>query len=60
MIAVSYATAPPSAEKIKGLTFATTSAEQHAASRASWNRWDVIASVLVVGLIVMAYLYFRG
>ncbi|MCX7826202.1 MAG: Na+/glucose cotransporter, partial [Verrucomicrobiae bacterium] len=60
MIVVSYATEPPSEEKIKGLTFATTTAEQHAASRASWNRWDVIASAAVVALIVMAYLYFRG
>jgi SSS family solute:Na+ symporter len=60
MIGVSYLTEPPSPEKIKGLTFATTTAEQHAASRASWNKWDVIASGVVVLLILMAYLYFRG
>ncbi|MBM3892501.1 MAG: Na+/glucose cotransporter, partial [Verrucomicrobia bacterium] len=60
MVVVSYATEPPSEEKIRGLTFATTTSEQHAASRASWNRWDVIASAVVVLLIVMAYLYFRG
>ena len=60
MIAVSYLTAPPSEEKIRGLTFATTSAEDRAKSRASWNKSDVIASVVVLVLIVMAYLYFTG
>jgi SSS family solute:Na+ symporter len=60
MIAVSYATKPPADEAIKGLTFATVTPEQRAASRASWNINDVIASTVVVGLIVMAYLYFRG
>jgi SSS family solute:Na+ symporter len=60
MIAVSYLTTPPSEEKIRGLTFATTSAEDRAKSRASWNKSDVIASVVVLVLIVMAYLYFTG
>jgi SSS family solute:Na+ symporter len=60
MVAVSYLTAPPAEEKILGLTFATTSAEDRAKSRASWNRWDVIASGAVLLLILAAYLYFRG
>ena len=60
MVAVSYLTAPPAEEKILGLTFATTSAEDRAKSRASWNRWDVIASGVVLLLILAAYLYFRG
>jgi SSS family solute:Na+ symporter len=60
MIVVSYLTAPPSEEKIRGLTFATTSAEDRAKSRASWNKSDVIASVVVCVLILMAYLYFTG
>jgi SSS family solute:Na+ symporter len=59
-IGVSYLTVPPSEERIRGLTFATTSAEDRAKSRASWNRWDVIASCGVLLLILMAYLYFRG
>ena len=60
MVVVSYLTAAPSDEHIKGLTFATTTDEQRAESRASWSRGDVIASCVVVVLIVMAYLYFRG
>ena len=59
-IGVSYLSAPPPEERIKGLTFATTSAEDRATSRASWNRWDVLASAAVLLLILLAYLYFRG
>jgi SSS family solute:Na+ symporter len=60
MVVVSYLTAPPPQDKVRGLTFATTSAEDRARSRASWNRWDVLASAVVLLLILLAYLYFRG
>ena len=29
-------------------------------SRSSWNRWEVINSCVVIGLIFLAYLYFTG
>ena len=60
MVAVSYLTAAPSEERIRGLTFATQTEEQRTVTRASWNRWDVAASTLVLSLILLAYLYFRG
>jgi SSS family solute:Na+ symporter len=60
MIVVSYATEPPAQERITGLTFATTTDEQRAISRSSWTRGDLIASGLVLVLILLAYLYFRG
>ncbi len=60
MIIVSYATEKPSYEKISGLTFGTTSDKDRKLSRQSWSKGDVIASVIVVILIVVAYLYFRG
>ena len=60
MVAVSYATAPPPPERVAELTFATVTAEQRAESRASWTRWDVVASALVLLLILTVYLYFRG
>jgi SSS family solute:Na+ symporter len=60
MVAVSYATAPPALEQIQGLTFATTSADEKALSRASWDKRDVITSGIVLLLILMAYLYFNG
>jgi SSS family solute:Na+ symporter len=60
MVGVSYATAAPAEEKLAGLTFATVTDAHRAESRASWTRWDVVASGLVLLLILAAYLYFRG
>jgi SSS family solute:Na+ symporter len=60
MYVVSYMTEEPDYGKIQGLTYATVSHEDRAASRASWNRNDVIASVAVLVAILAAYLYFTG
>lgn len=60
IIAVSYATAPPSMSQIAGLTTATVTAEQKAEVKSSYTRGDVIASGIVLILIVLAYLYFNG
>jgi SSS family solute:Na+ symporter len=60
MVAVSYMTNEPAYEKISGLTYSTTTADHRKESRSSWNKWDVISSVLVLVFIVAAYLYFRG
>jgi solute:Na+ symporter, SSS family len=60
MIGVSYATAAPSEEQIKGLTFATVTTEQRAETRRSWNHWDVVNSGVVLALILAAYVYFSG
>lgn len=58
MVVVSLLTPKPANEQIKGLTFATTVAEDKAASRASWNKWDVILSLGVLAIIVAIYFYF--
>ncbi len=58
MIVVSLLTPKPSEEQIKGLTFATTVAEDRAASRASWNKTDVILSVIVIAIIITIFIYF--
>jgi len=60
MVGVSYLTASPSDEKLRGMTFATQTAQDRSVSRSSWNKWDVAASSLVLLLILAAYLYFRG
>jgi SSS family solute:Na+ symporter len=60
LFGVSYATAAPAAERIRGLTFGTLSEEDRRKSRASWGAGDVIASVAVLIVIAAAYLYFRG
>ncbi len=60
MVVVSYMTNEPAYEKINGLTYGTLTEEDRKASRASWNKWDVIASAGVLVAILAAYLYFRG
>jgi solute:Na+ symporter, SSS family len=58
MVVVSLLSPKPSDEQINGLTFATTVAEDRAASRASWNSKDVILSLIVVAIIVAVFVYF--
>ncbi|MGD0536994.1 MAG: sodium:solute symporter [Verrucomicrobiota bacterium] len=60
MVVVSYATREPDYDKIKGLTFGTTTVENRAQSLASWDWRDVVASAVVLGVIIAGYLYFRG
>jgi SSS family solute:Na+ symporter len=58
MVVVSLLTPKPNEEQIKGLTFATTVAEDRAVSRASWNAWDVWLSIAVVLIIIAIFIYF--
>jgi len=60
MIVVSYLTEPPSYEKINGLTYGTTTADDREKSRSSWTKTDVIFSIILLAIIVMAYMYFTG
>jgi SSS family solute:Na+ symporter len=60
MVAVSYMTEPPSYEKINGLTYGTTTAEDKEKSRSSYTRSDVVFSVILMAIIVAVYLYFTG
>ena len=58
VVVVSLMTPAPSAEKIQGLVFGTSTPEQRAATRASWNVWDVFHTVVILGLTVAFYIYF--
>ena len=58
VIVVSLFTKAPEEEKIRGLVFGTSTAEQKAATRASWNAWDVIHTVIILGITVAFYWYF--
>jgi SSS family solute:Na+ symporter len=60
MVGVSYMTPEPNQPQIQGLTFATASAEDKANTRASWNQWDVIGSLVIMAFIIGAYVYFTG
>jgi SSS family solute:Na+ symporter len=57
-VTISLMTAAPSEEKVRGLTFATTVAEDKAASRATWNWVDVTLSIFVLAVILGIFLYF--
>jgi SSS family solute:Na+ symporter len=56
--AISYATAPPTAEQVEGLTYGSTTPEQRAERRASVSLADFVATGVVLALVVGIYLYF--
>jgi len=51
-----YTTAPT--EKQLNYTMQAATADDKALTRASWNKWDVIHTVIIVGVIVVFYFYF--
>ena len=57
---VSLATPKPDFEQIRGLTLGTLSAEDKAAARRTFNRWDVIFSILLALIVLAVLTYFRG
>lgn len=58
VVVVSLLSEKPSEEQLQGLCYSTTMAEDKAASRASWNKLDVILSIIIVVFIVGVMLYF--
>lgn len=58
VVVVSLFTKAPSAEQIQGLVYGTATAEQKAETRASWTKWDVIHTVIILGITVAFYIYF--
>lgn len=60
MVVVSYMTPEPDYKKIAGLTFGTASDEDRRKTHESWHWQDLAASCVVVTIILMVYLYFRG
>lgn len=58
VVLVSLFTKAPSAEKIQGLVFGTATKEQLAETRASWNHWDIIHTLIILGITVAFYIYF--
>jgi SSS family solute:Na+ symporter len=59
-VIVSLVTPPPAEEQIRGLTFATLTAEQKASNRDSYSIADILVSVLVLAIVAGVMLYFRG
>jgi solute:Na+ symporter, SSS family len=57
LVVMSLLTKPPAKEKVQYTAYGATP-EQKAASRASWNKWDVIHTCVVLGVIVWFYVAF--
>ena len=58
MIIVSFFTKAKDPTKIQGLYFGSATAEQRAITRASWSKWDVINSAIIICFIIAFYIYF--
>jgi len=58
VIATSCFTRPASEAQLSGLTYRSISAEQKAAIRAGIDKWDVIHSVIIIGIIAAIYVRF--
>lgn len=58
MLLVSLFTKKPDLKQIEGLTYASSTPEQRAETRASWNYWDVIHTLVVLSVIVWFYVRF--
>lgn len=55
---VSMFTPAAPAAQIQGLTFGSSTPEQRAVTRASWNKWDVINSIIILLITTAFYIYF--
>lgn len=60
LIVVSLLTAKPSEKQLAGLTFGTLSDEQIKSNQNSYNKWDIIASIGIIAIIVAILAYFTG
>ena len=58
IVVVSFFTKPADASKTVGLTYGSANEEQKIETRASWNKWDVIDKVIILGIITLFYIYF--
>jgi SSS family solute:Na+ symporter len=58
IMVVSRFTQSAPAAQLEGLTFSSATGGQKAATRASWNHWDVIHSAIIIGITVAFYIYF--
>jgi len=58
IIGLSRMTDSPGREKTDGITWAGLSTEDKRLIKESWNKWDVIGTFIVLGLVLGMYLYF--
>ncbi|WP_421824251.1 sodium:solute symporter [Flagellimonas oceanensis] len=60
ILVVSYATAPPSDEKIKNLTYATISDDERKENKNSYNWKDIAISIIIIAIVAYVMIWFNG
>jgi hypothetical protein len=59
LVVISLLTPPPAKEKERDTAFGT-SPDQKAESRASWNKWDVVHSAVILGVVAVFSICISG
>jgi SSS family solute:Na+ symporter len=59
-VSVSLFTAQPDYARIEGLSFGTMTSDMKEEYQNSFNRTDLILSVILIGLVATVLLYFTG
>jgi SSS family solute:Na+ symporter len=57
LVVISLLTKAPDLKTIK-YTYYGATPEEKAATRASWNKWDVVHTIIILAIVVAFYLYF--
>lgn len=60
IVVVSYATAAPSDEKLKNLTYATITPEEKRKNKGSYNWKDIAISILIIAIVAYVMVWFNG
>jgi SSS family solute:Na+ symporter len=58
IVAVSLSAPAQDPGTIRGLTYSALTSADRVEIRASWNRWDVLGTMVVLGMVAGVYLYF--
>jgi len=58
IIVVSLSTKPLPESRVMPVVYQGATEEEKAETRASWNKWDVLNTVIIVGIVVAFYIYF--
>jgi solute:Na+ symporter, SSS family len=58
IVVVSLLTKPVSKERLVGLTYFSSTPEQRAITRASYDKWDIINSIIILTVVIIFYSYF--
>ena len=58
MVVISFFTPKAGEKQLQGITYFSQSPEQMEETRKSWNAWDVVTTLVVLGACVAFYIYF--